>query len=73
MSLRGVRAGARGRLASGRTVPLLPRHCGYSKAFQDSDEEKMRYQNGQGECGGPASGGKEEVTAGPLLVWGWQR
>ncbi|XP_054857061.1 ephrin type-A receptor 8 isoform X2 [Eublepharis macularius] len=26
------------------------RHCGYSKAFQDSDEEKMHYQNGQGEC-----------------------
>ncbi|RLV93186.1 hypothetical protein DV515_00013551 [Chloebia gouldiae] len=24
------------------------RHCGYSKAFQDSDEEKMHYQNGQG-------------------------
>lgn len=23
------------------------RHCGYSKAFQDSDEEKMHYQNGQ--------------------------
>ncbi|KAL4658580.1 ephrin type-A receptor 8 [Arapaima gigas] len=22
-------------------------HCGYSKAFQDSDEEKMHYQNGQ--------------------------
>uniref|UniRef100_A0A672GQN6 Ephrin type-A receptor 8 n=1 Tax=Salarias fasciatus TaxID=181472 RepID=A0A672GQN6_SALFA len=22
------------------------RHCGYSKAFQDSDEEKMHYQNG---------------------------
>lgn len=32
--------------------PLSPpcRHCGYSKAFQDSDEEKMHYQNGQGEC-----------------------
>ncbi|XP_062320469.1 ephrin type-A receptor 8 isoform X1 [Osmerus eperlanus] len=25
-------------------LPLL--HCGYSKAFQDSDEEKMHYQNG---------------------------
>uniref|UniRef100_A0A8C7KB44 Ephrin type-A receptor 7 n=1 Tax=Oncorhynchus kisutch TaxID=8019 RepID=A0A8C7KB44_ONCKI len=24
------------------------RHCGYSKAFQDSDEEKMHYQNGHG-------------------------
>uniref|UniRef100_A0A8C9PIN5 Ephrin type-A receptor 8 n=1 Tax=Spermophilus dauricus TaxID=99837 RepID=A0A8C9PIN5_SPEDA len=24
------------------------RHCGYSKAFQDSDEEKMQYQSGQG-------------------------
>uniref|UniRef100_A0A672ZWB0 receptor protein-tyrosine kinase n=1 Tax=Sphaeramia orbicularis TaxID=375764 RepID=A0A672ZWB0_9TELE len=24
----------------------LCRHCGYSKAFQDSDEEKMHYQNG---------------------------
>ncbi|XP_013873013.1 ephrin type-A receptor 4a [Austrofundulus limnaeus] len=24
----------------------LLRHCGYSKAFQDSDEEKMHYQNG---------------------------
>uniref|UniRef100_A0A668ABU8 receptor protein-tyrosine kinase n=1 Tax=Myripristis murdjan TaxID=586833 RepID=A0A668ABU8_9TELE len=24
----------------------LYRHCGYSKAFQDSDEEKMHYQNG---------------------------
>uniref|UniRef100_A0A8C5S6U9 receptor protein-tyrosine kinase n=1 Tax=Laticauda laticaudata TaxID=8630 RepID=A0A8C5S6U9_LATLA len=23
------------------------RHCGYSKAFQDPDEEKMHYQNGQ--------------------------
>ncbi|XP_072011550.1 ephrin type-A receptor 8 isoform X1 [Engystomops pustulosus] len=23
------------------------RHCGYSKAFQESDEEKMHYQNGQ--------------------------
>ncbi|XP_044308173.1 ephrin type-A receptor 8, partial [Varanus komodoensis] len=23
------------------------RHCGYSQAFQDSDEEKMHYQNGQ--------------------------
>lgn len=22
--------------------------CGYSKAFQDSDEEKMHYQNGHG-------------------------
>ncbi|KAF3689337.1 Ephrin type-A receptor 8 [Channa argus] len=26
--------------------PLNPIHCGYSKAFQDSDEEKMHYQNG---------------------------
>lgn len=26
----------------------LYRHCGYSKAFQDSDEEKMHYQNGHG-------------------------
>uniref|UniRef100_A0A096M868 Ephrin type-A receptor 7 n=1 Tax=Poecilia formosa TaxID=48698 RepID=A0A096M868_POEFO len=25
---------------------ILERHCGYSKAFQDSDEEKMHYQNG---------------------------
>uniref|UniRef100_A0A673IZE6 Ephrin type-A receptor 7 n=1 Tax=Sinocyclocheilus rhinocerous TaxID=307959 RepID=A0A673IZE6_9TELE len=25
---------------------LRYRHCGYSKAFQDSDEEKMHYQNG---------------------------
>ncbi|XP_064877828.1 ephrin type-A receptor 8-like [Oncorhynchus nerka] len=25
---------------------LIYRHCGYSKAFQDSDEEKMHYQNG---------------------------
>uniref|UniRef100_A0A8C9F747 receptor protein-tyrosine kinase n=1 Tax=Pavo cristatus TaxID=9049 RepID=A0A8C9F747_PAVCR len=25
----------------------LDGHCGYSKAFQDSDEEKMHYQNGQ--------------------------
>uniref|UniRef100_A0A8C9TLC2 Ephrin type-A receptor 8 n=1 Tax=Scleropages formosus TaxID=113540 RepID=A0A8C9TLC2_SCLFO len=24
----------------------LSRHCGYSKAFQDSEEEKMHYQNG---------------------------
>lgn len=31
---------------------MLHRHCGYSKAFQDSDEEKMHYQNGQGECWG---------------------
>uniref|UniRef100_A0A674KF20 Ephrin type-A receptor 8 n=1 Tax=Terrapene triunguis TaxID=2587831 RepID=A0A674KF20_9SAUR len=29
---------------------LHGRHCGYSKAFQDSDEEKMHYQNGQGRC-----------------------
>lgn len=29
----------------------LYRHCGYSKAFQDSDEEKMHYQNGHGMCG----------------------
>ncbi|CAN2387947.1 receptor [Pristimantis euphronides] len=28
-------------------VPPFCRHCGYSKAFQDSDEEKMHYQNGQ--------------------------
>uniref|UniRef100_A0A3Q4HIQ6 Ephrin type-A receptor 8 n=1 Tax=Neolamprologus brichardi TaxID=32507 RepID=A0A3Q4HIQ6_NEOBR len=27
-------------------VCALYRHCGYSKAFQDSDEEKMHYQNG---------------------------
>uniref|UniRef100_A0A4W5RVK8 receptor protein-tyrosine kinase n=1 Tax=Hucho hucho TaxID=62062 RepID=A0A4W5RVK8_9TELE len=27
-------------------VESLTRHCGYSKAFQDSDEEKMHYQNG---------------------------
>uniref|UniRef100_H2MAH9 Ephrin type-A receptor 7 n=1 Tax=Oryzias latipes TaxID=8090 RepID=H2MAH9_ORYLA len=27
-------------------VMCLYRHCGYSKAFQDSDEEKMHYQNG---------------------------
>uniref|UniRef100_A0A8C4ECA8 receptor protein-tyrosine kinase n=1 Tax=Dicentrarchus labrax TaxID=13489 RepID=A0A8C4ECA8_DICLA len=27
------------------------RHCGYSKAFQDSDEEKMHYQNGHGTFG----------------------
>lgn len=32
---------------------MLHRHCGYSKAFQDSDEEKMHYQNGQGERRGP--------------------
>uniref|UniRef100_A0AAR2LIT6 Ephrin type-A receptor 8 n=1 Tax=Pygocentrus nattereri TaxID=42514 RepID=A0AAR2LIT6_PYGNA len=24
---------------------LIVKHCGYSKAFQDSDEEKMHYQN----------------------------
>lgn len=29
----------------------LYRHCGYSKAFQDSDEEKMHYQNGHGMFG----------------------
>lgn len=29
-------------------VMCLYRHCGYSKAFQDSDEEKMHYQNGHG-------------------------
>uniref|UniRef100_A0A8D2LL43 Fibronectin type-III domain-containing protein n=1 Tax=Varanus komodoensis TaxID=61221 RepID=A0A8D2LL43_VARKO len=28
--------------------PWYVRHCGYSQAFQDSDEEKMHYQNGQG-------------------------
>uniref|UniRef100_A0A3Q3FNK7 Ephrin type-A receptor 8 n=1 Tax=Kryptolebias marmoratus TaxID=37003 RepID=A0A3Q3FNK7_KRYMA len=27
------------------------RHCGYSKAFQDSDEEQMHYQNGHGTFG----------------------
>ncbi|CAH7439633.1 Epha5 [Phodopus roborovskii] len=39
-------------LITGLVVLLLllickKRHCGYSKAFQDSDEEKMHYQNGQ--------------------------
>ncbi|XP_067328937.1 ephrin type-A receptor 8 [Anolis sagrei] len=39
-------------LISGLVTLLLflickKRHCGYSKAFQDSDEEKMHYQNGQ--------------------------
>ncbi|XP_032274027.1 ephrin type-A receptor 8 [Phoca vitulina] len=39
-------------LITGLVVLLLllickKRHCGYSKAFQDSDEEKMQYQNGQ--------------------------
>ncbi|XP_015340278.1 ephrin type-A receptor 8 [Marmota marmota marmota] len=39
-------------LISGLVVLLLllickKRHCGYSKAFQDSDEEKMQYQSGQ--------------------------
>uniref|UniRef100_A0A672GQQ8 Ephrin type-A receptor 8 n=1 Tax=Salarias fasciatus TaxID=181472 RepID=A0A672GQQ8_SALFA len=29
----------------GVCVCVLYRHCGYSKAFQDSDEEKMHYQN----------------------------
>lgn len=42
-----------GGLASGRALPIFHRHCGYSKAFQDSDEEKMHYQNGQGECRAP--------------------
>lgn len=32
-------------------VCALYRHCGYSKAFQDSDEEKMHYQNGHGMFG----------------------
>uniref|UniRef100_A0A672GQN0 receptor protein-tyrosine kinase n=1 Tax=Salarias fasciatus TaxID=181472 RepID=A0A672GQN0_SALFA len=32
----------------GVCVCVLYRHCGYSKAFQDSDEEKMHYQNGHG-------------------------
>uniref|UniRef100_A0A3Q0QQL0 Ephrin type-A receptor 8 n=1 Tax=Amphilophus citrinellus TaxID=61819 RepID=A0A3Q0QQL0_AMPCI len=31
------------------------RHCGYSKAFQDSDEEKMHYQNGHGMFGFPGT------------------
>ncbi|XP_077881679.1 ephrin type-A receptor 8 isoform X3 [Ictidomys tridecemlineatus] len=39
------RAGAG--LGPGRAVTVLHRHCGYSKAFQDSDEEKMQYQSGQ--------------------------
>lgn len=30
------------------SVCVSYRHCGYSKAFQDSDEEKMHYQNGHG-------------------------
>ncbi|XP_039223586.1 ephrin type-A receptor 8 isoform X1 [Crotalus tigris] len=39
-------------LISGLVALLLllickKRHCGYSKAFQDPDEEKMHYQNGQ--------------------------
>ncbi|XP_055253619.1 ephrin type-A receptor 8 [Moschus berezovskii] len=39
-------------LITGLVVLLLllickKRHCGYSKAFQHSDEEKMHYQNGQ--------------------------
>ncbi|XP_068934374.1 ephrin type-A receptor 8 [Petaurus breviceps papuanus] len=39
-------------LITGLVILLLllickKRHCGYSKAFQDSDEEKMHYQNGQ--------------------------
>uniref|UniRef100_H3CPK6 Ephrin type-A receptor 8 n=1 Tax=Tetraodon nigroviridis TaxID=99883 RepID=H3CPK6_TETNG len=37
------------RKRQGYTLPHYPsllRHCGYSKAFQDSDEEKMHYQNG---------------------------
>ncbi|XP_063091791.1 ephrin type-A receptor 8 isoform X1 [Cavia porcellus] len=39
-------------LITGLVVLLLllickKRHCGYSKAFQDSDEEKMHYQSGQ--------------------------
>lgn len=63
-SANGVRAEARDGRATGRAMPILRRHCGYSKAFQDSDEEKMHYQNGQGECSGPGSGGKEEVTVG---------
>ncbi|KAI4904857.1 hypothetical protein NFI96_018242 [Prochilodus magdalenae] len=31
-----------------RQEEYLELHCGYSKAFQDSDEEKMHYQNGHG-------------------------
>ncbi|KAM8757696.1 ephrin type-A receptor 8 isoform 5-T5 [Acanthopagrus schlegelii] len=36
------------RKRQGYTLPHYPSllHCGYSKAFQDSDEEKMHYQNG---------------------------
>ncbi|KAF3855784.1 hypothetical protein F7725_016507 [Dissostichus mawsoni] len=35
------------RKRQGYTLPHYPSllHCGYSKAFQDSDEEKMHYQN----------------------------
>lgn len=40
MSLMGVRAEAEDRPPH--------RHCGYSKAFQHSDEEKMHYQNEAG-------------------------
>nr|XP_051712667.1 ephrin type-A receptor 8 isoform X2 [Oryctolagus cuniculus] len=48
------------------------RHCGYSKAFQDSDEEKMHYQSGQGESGkeqasteGTRARGQSGVARGP--------
>lgn len=47
----------RGGLGPGRALTAPHRHCGYSKAFQDSDEEKMHYQSGQGECrASPAPG-----------------
>lgn len=56
-------------MAPGRAVPILHRHCGYSKAFQDSDEEKMHYQNGQGERGGRDLRAKGGSRWEPGLGW----